>query len=195
MDTTDFLVVGAGLAGAATAWRLAQRGLPVTLVEREVPASERGSSHGSARILRFAYPELDYVQLVQGEMPGWRELEGIRGVPLLTPTQVLDFGARRDPRTLAAVLARARVPHNWFHRAKCRERWPGIAADTDVLVHDGAVIDAHAAVEAMVAAAAAEGAQIRAGWALIRLLDPHGYREVIGPKSPTDRDADAELPP
>ena len=83
MESTRYLVVGAGLAGAATAWRLAQRGLPVTLVDRDVPASAQGSSHGSARILRFAYPELEYVRLVQAALPGWRELEAAHGAPLL----------------------------------------------------------------------------------------------------------------
>lgn len=179
MATTDFLVVGAGLAGAATAWRLAQLGRPVTLVEQDVPATEHGSSHGSARILRFAYPELDYIRLVQAAMPGWRELEAAHGAPLLTPTQALDLGTRRDPHALAALLTRAGVPHELLTRDRANQRWPGIAADTDVLVHDGAVIDAATTVEAMVAAAAAEGAQIRTGWPLTRLeRTPTGFTAV-----------------
>lgn len=169
MDSTQYLFVGAGLAGAATAWRLAQRGLPVTLIERDVPASEHGSSHGSARILRLAYPELEYVRLVQAALPGWRELETSHGAPLLTPAQALDFGSRRDPRALAAVLEQAGVPHELVATGDAADRWPGLAPDTEVLVHDGAVIDAQSTVQAMVAAAVTAGAQVHTGWPLARL--------------------------
>lgn len=54
MSSQSVLVVGGGLAGASAAWRLAQRGVEVTLVERYEPATAFGSSHGSARIFRFA---------------------------------------------------------------------------------------------------------------------------------------------
>ena len=47
-DSSDYVVVGAGLAGAATAWQLAARGHQVTILERNVPASHDASSHGSA---------------------------------------------------------------------------------------------------------------------------------------------------
>ncbi len=169
MDSTRYLVVGAGLAGAATAWRLAQRGLSVTLVDRDVPASAQGSSHGSARILRFAYPELEYVRLVQAALPGWRELEAAHGAPLLIATHALDFGSRRDPRGLAAVLERAGLPHELVPQTDAADRWPGLAPETEVLVHDGAVIDAQGTVTAMVAAAVAAGAQVHTGWPLARL--------------------------
>ena len=45
----EVVIVGAGLAGAATAWRLAQRGVDALVVERTRPANAEGSSHGSAR--------------------------------------------------------------------------------------------------------------------------------------------------
>ena len=61
---SQYVVVGAGLAGAATAWSLARRGHEVTLVERTQPAARDGSSHGSARIFRYAYPDPFYARLV-----------------------------------------------------------------------------------------------------------------------------------
>ena len=64
MSTSRYVVVGAGLAGAATAWSLARRGHEVTLVERTQPAPRDGSSHGSARIFRYAYPDPFYARLV-----------------------------------------------------------------------------------------------------------------------------------
>ena len=64
MSTSQYVVVGAGLAGAATAWSLARRGHEVTLVERTQPAARDGSSHGSARIFRYAYPDPFHARLV-----------------------------------------------------------------------------------------------------------------------------------
>ena len=53
MTSSTYVVVGAGLAGAATAWSLARRGHEVTVLERSQPAARDGSSHGSARIFRY----------------------------------------------------------------------------------------------------------------------------------------------
>ena len=51
---SQYVVIGAGLAGAAT-WHLARAGHELTLLERTRPATRDGSSHGSARIFRCAY--------------------------------------------------------------------------------------------------------------------------------------------
>ncbi|MGY1986518.1 FAD-dependent oxidoreductase [Blastococcus sp. SYSU DS0669] len=170
MNSSQYLVVGAGLAGAAIAWHLAQRGEEVTLVERRTPAATDGSSHGSARIFRYAYPERRWTDLVRRSLPGWRELERLHGAPLITPTGALDFGAARDPHRLAGVLAAAGVEHEVLPRAEARRRWPQIDVDTDVLHHPGAgVLDAGTTVEAMVAAARAHGAQVLTEWPLARL--------------------------
>ncbi|MGI4893648.1 MAG: FAD-dependent oxidoreductase [Janthinobacterium lividum] len=170
MNTSDYLVVGAGLAGAATAWRLAQRGHQVTLVERRTPAAADGSSHGSARIFRFAYADQRYADLVVASLPGWRELEGVHGAPLITATGTLDLGAERDPHALAHILTAAGVEHELLPRAQALARWPQLIADSDVLHHSGGgVIDAEGAVNAMVAAAVAAGARLRTDWPLARL--------------------------
>lgn len=168
-DRRRFLVVGAGLAGASAAWHLARRGHAVTVAERDVPASAAGSSHGSARILRFAYPDADYVQWVQEATAGWRELEGLTGSPILTPTTALDFGITRDPAGLAGVLAATGVAHEMITAARARDRWPGLNPDTDVLVHDGWVIDAEGTVHAMLEQAVRHGARVENGFAVTQL--------------------------
>ncbi|PRY16730.1 FAD-dependent oxidoreductase [Kineococcus rhizosphaerae] len=177
MSSTQFLVVGAGLAGASAAWRLAARGFSVTLVERDVPASEHGSSHGSARIFRFPYPRRQYVDLVKASVPGWEELSRLHGSDLITRCGALDFGATRDPHGLAAVLTEAGVDHELVPQAEARERWPHVLADTDVLFHAaGGVLDAESTVNTMVAAAEANGAEVLTGWPLDRLeRDGHGF--------------------
>jgi glycine oxidase len=47
----DVIVIGAGIIGAACAWRLAQAGLRVTLLERSAPAA--GASQAALGVLQF----------------------------------------------------------------------------------------------------------------------------------------------
>jgi sarcosine oxidase len=76
-------VVGAGVMGCATAWALAERGADVTLYEQFEFDHVRGSSHGRSRILRLAYPQVDWVRLAEEALAGWRELEAQTGEELL----------------------------------------------------------------------------------------------------------------
>ena len=162
---STYVVVGAGLAGAATAWHLARGGHEVTLVERTRPAAPDGSSHGSARIFRYGYPDRFYAELVVRARAAFDELESLAGAQLITPTGSLDFGAGRNPRGLAQVLAEVGVEHELLSHEQARERFPQIATDTEVLWHPGAgVIDAETTVQAMVDAAVASGAELVTDW-------------------------------
>src|ERR1700748_385785 len=59
----DLIIVGAGLAGSAAAWAASARGLDVVVLEACGSGHRNGSSHGSARIFRRAYPDPLYVRL------------------------------------------------------------------------------------------------------------------------------------
>ncbi|MGT2462201.1 FAD-dependent oxidoreductase [Sinomonas atrocyanea] len=166
MESTEYAVIGAGLAGASTAWHLAARGHEVTVLERSTPANDAGSSHGSARIFRYAYEDGFYTRLLQRSEEGWAELARLSGRELITATGSVDYGAERDPAALAGVLAACGVEHELLGAEEARGRWPQIAFDTDVLWHPGAgVIDAQETVMAMVGAAADHGARLETGWA------------------------------
>ena len=154
----EYIVIGAGLAGAATAWRLAQRGQDVTLLERSAPANPYGSSHGSARIFRYAYPSELYTGLVIRSKPLWDELERENGARLIEPTGALDHGSVNDPVGLARVLDALGIEHELLPEAEAGSRWPQYGFDGAVLYHPGAgVLDARNTVEALVRLAAATG--------------------------------------
>ncbi|HEY5981332.1 MAG TPA: FAD-dependent oxidoreductase [Microlunatus sp.] len=185
--TSQYLVIGAGLAGAATAWSLARSGHEVTLVERGRPATRDGSSHGSARIFRYAYPDPFYARLVVQARAGFDELEQISGQQLITPTGSLDFGRDRQPRQLASVLEQVGVKHELLSNAEARGRFPQIATDSEVLWHPGAgVIDAETTVNAMVAAAAGHGAQVLSEWPVRRVEVAGGGYRVHGDRDSFD---------
>jgi sarcosine oxidase len=176
---TSIIVIGAGLAGASAAWRLAQAGHDVTVLERSTPANEYGSSHGSARIFRYAYPEHFYVDLVKRSATGWDELAKAHGSELITSFGAVDFGAERDPEALATVLAAAGVEHELLDAEAARARWD-LAFDTAVLWQPGAgVIDAESSVGAMLAQAERHGATVLAGRPVLRVeKTPAGYHAV-----------------
>lgn len=109
MTASDVLVIGAGLAGASAAWRLSELGHTVTVLERTTPANDEGSSHGSARIFRYAYPSKLYTDLVVRARSGWDELESRSGRALITPTGAVDFGELRDPAGLALAVLTSTV--------------------------------------------------------------------------------------
>src|SRR2546421_12691457 len=85
-EITEVAVVGAGLMGAATARALARRGVPVALFEAREPGHRAGSSHGSARIFRRAYPDPLYAGLAGQARQVWRGPgSGGRGAPAPPP--------------------------------------------------------------------------------------------------------------
>lgn len=167
----DVVIVGAGLAGASTAWHLARRGREVTVLERTTPANAFGSSHGSARILRYAYPDQFYTDLVVRARIGWDELERESGRTLITPTGAIDHGDRRDPRHLAQVLARAGVDHELVSADEAQQRWPQLTFTSEALWHPAAgVLDADGTVDAMLSLAEQTGyATLLTDWEVQRV--------------------------
>ncbi|MGH3247323.1 MAG: FAD-dependent oxidoreductase [Trebonia sp.] len=168
----DLIIVGAGLAGSAAAWVASVRGLDVVVLEAFGPGHKKGSSHGSARIFRRAYPDPLYVRLTGSAGELWRRLEDQAGEPLLTLAGGVDFGAARDPQRLRDVLASCGVPAELLAPEAAAERWPyfDFAGAGLVMFHaDAGVLDPHNAMAAMLRLAAASGADLRFGTPVTRL--------------------------
>src|SRR6202035_3512729 len=110
-DRVDAVIIGAGLAGSATARALARRGRSAVVLEAFEPGHRRGSSHGSARIFRRAYPDPLYVKLTGRAQQLWRQLAGEAGEELIiTTTGGLDFGPAREQEKMHELLRAAGVP-------------------------------------------------------------------------------------
>ena len=182
MTASRYVVVGAGLAGAATAWSLARRGHEVTVLERSQPAARDGSSHGSARIFRYVYDDPFYVRLVVAARKGFDELERLSGRQLITASGALDFGPVRDVHALAGILDAVGVEHELLSAADAKARWPQIAVDSETLWHPGAgVIDAEGTVRALLEEAQRHGARILTGSPVSRVTATStGYRLDTG---------------
>ena len=157
----DLVVVGAGLMGSMTAWAAAGRGLSVAVLEQYEVGHDRGSSHGSARIVRRAYPESLYVGLTGRAFELWTELETRAGRKLLRMTGGLDHGASRDVHRIADEFDRAGVSHELLPITEAEKRWPGMKFETEVLFHPQAgTVDSDAAVGAALELARHSGAVV-----------------------------------
>src|SRR2546421_4643126 len=138
----DVAVVGAGLAGSAAAYALRGYGAAVALVEARAPGHTAGSSHGSARIFRRAYPDPLYVELAGRAGEGWRRISAAAGEELVHRTGGIDFGSGRDPVALAEVMRAAGVPVEVLTARAAAARWPGFAFDGPVAFHaEAGVLD------------------------------------------------------
>ncbi|XP_037018736.2 peroxisomal sarcosine oxidase isoform X2 [Artibeus jamaicensis] len=89
-DLWDAIVIGAGIQGCFTAYHLAKNGKRVLLLEQFFLPHSRGSSHGQSRIIRRAYPEDFYTQMMDECYQMWAQLEQETG------TQLYRWGAKHQ---------------------------------------------------------------------------------------------------
>jgi sarcosine oxidase len=158
----EVVVIGAGMAGAATTWALARRGRSVLLVDRFGRGHERGSSHGAERIFRFGYTDPAYVALAQESVAGWHELEAQAGGPLLHATGAVDHGDDPELAAVEAACVAAGVRVEALTAGEAASRWPGLRF-TGAVLHqpDGGRVDADRTLRACWDQAVAAGAEVR----------------------------------
>jgi sarcosine oxidase len=154
-------------------------GISVAVVEQFAPGHARGSSHGSARIVRRGYGDAFYSRLAGRAFELWRELEDESGTTLLRMTGGLDFGSDRNVPAIAAGLAECAVEHEVLPPEEAERRWPGMRFDGPVVFHAQAgTVDAAAAVDAMLAQAARRGAVVRHGSA-VAAIEPSSSSALV----------------
>jgi len=154
-------IVGAGIMGCAAAWALTKDGHEVVLYEQFRVGHDRGSSHGRSRIVRLAYPEVEWVRLAQKSMDGWRELEQDSRTELLELNGLLELVG--DPSlTSRDALAEAGAEFELLEADDARERWPiGVPDGWTVLYQpEAGIVRADLALHAFLDCALARGAEL-----------------------------------
>jgi sarcosine oxidase len=166
MVTYDVIVVGLGVAGAASAYQLAREGQRVLALDRFSPPHVHGSSHGGSRIIREAYFEdSGYVPLVRRAYDLWQELERATNETLLVPTGGVTIGAPNGTLVRGAegsAVAHA-IPHEILSSRELGHRYPSLRPDADmvgVLERRAGVLMPEACVRALISQAAARGADV-----------------------------------
>ncbi|WP_263252338.1 N-methyl-L-tryptophan oxidase [Saccharopolyspora rosea] len=164
--TPRVAVVGTGVVGAMTAWRLAHRGAAVSAFDTYSPGHDRGASAGESRIFRTAYKEGgEYVPLLRRAERLWRELERGTATDLLTMCGGLTLGPAEHPDV--AAVRRCAEEHGLDHEvltaAESNARFPQHRLDDgEIAVLDPAagVVRPEPAVQAALRAAESAGARL-----------------------------------
>ncbi len=157
MRSTDVVIVGAGFAGCATAWALAERGVRAVVLEREPELGRHASGRGGGLGRQLAEDDETSRLAIRGAQilherfaEHWRPTGGM-----------LAFD---DPAACAAYVARARtldVPHEVIDRAVVLRHWPqlgGLSIEAALLVPRDGVIEIAGLLQAY-----ADGREIELG--------------------------------
>ena len=165
MANPEVIVLGAGIAGAATAVFLARRGHRVVLFESHEPAHSGGSSHGDGRIIRYTYPEEVYVEMARRAYTAWADLETAAGESLVETTGSWECGpAGSLPLAdLEASFERDGIAYDRLTPAESAERFPHFhlpEGSFALYQEHGGIVRAERAVRAFCRLAEQAGAQI-----------------------------------
>jgi sarcosine oxidase len=149
LQRSEFVIIGAGVMGSATANCLAAGGATVTIVDKYAQGHTRGGSHGDSRIFRVAYPDRDYAELAQESLRLWRELEAESDTQLLITTGGIDHGIGAVS-AIGGVLERLRAPVEVLGPHEAMGRWPGMHFESEVVFQpDAGRLHADNAVRAL----------------------------------------------
>jgi sarcosine oxidase len=171
----DAIVIGVGAMGSAATYHLARRGLGTLGLEQFDIPHDRGSSHGTNRIIRMAYWEHpSYVPLLRRAYELWRDLEHASGERLLVVTGSIDAGPP-DSGTVRGSLRSCELhhlPHETLDAGALHRRYPGYRLPPEMVAvyqPDGGFVLSERAIVAHVMAAQALGAEVHArervlGW-------------------------------
>ena len=163
-EAYDYVVVGLGALGSATAHQLARRGFSVLGLERFELGHHRGASHDTSRILRHSSHTAEYVRLTQDAYDDWARLSSGAGRDLVTVVGGLDLFPPDPAIPLAdytASLTDVGIDFELLDVDAIGERWPQFAlpAGTVGLYQDrGAIVPAGPGTAAMQDLAHRQGA-------------------------------------
>uniref|UniRef100_A0A673V2T0 Pipecolic acid and sarcosine oxidase n=1 Tax=Suricata suricatta TaxID=37032 RepID=A0A673V2T0_SURSU len=114
----------------------------------------RGSSHGQSRIIRRAYPEDFYTQMMEECYQIWAQLEHEAGTQLHRQTGLLLLGMKENPelKTIQATLSRQAVEHQCLSAEELKQRFPNVRlarGEVGLLDESGGVLYADKALRAL----------------------------------------------
>ncbi|HEX7280331.1 MAG TPA: glycine oxidase ThiO [Solirubrobacterales bacterium] len=175
-EVFDAVVVGGGVIGLSCAWRLAQRGARVAVLERGEPGC--GATRVAAGMLApvgeltFGEPELLELTLAAARMyPQFvAELEAATGEStgyerLGALHLALDRDEAAQLRRVHDLQGSLELEAEWLPPRRCRELEPGLTPSFHggVLAPGEAAVDPRALTKVLAAACASEGVEIRSG--------------------------------
>ncbi len=183
----DAVVVGGGVIGLSCAWRLAQRGARVALVEKMSPPA--GATRVAAGMLApvgelaFGEPQLLEMTLAAAELyPDFvAELEAASGIATGYRRHgalhvALDPDEAEELRRVHELQRSLGLGAEWLPPRRCRELEPGLTPSFNGGVHapHEAAVDPRALTRALLAALSREGVEVLTGTEAVAALSEEG---------------------
>ena len=166
-NPATYIVIGAGVFGAWTAYHLLSAGHKVTLIDQYGPASSRSSSGGETRIIRCAYgPDEVYTRMAKRSLALWSSFFAKVGRDLLHRTGVL-WMAKPDnayAHQSREMLRKVQVPFQDLSTADLARLYPqiGVPGGTGAISEpDSGALMAREAVQVVVDAFVQQGGTYR----------------------------------
>jgi sarcosine oxidase len=159
----DVVVIGAGVFGVWTAYKLRLEGATVLLIDAYGPGNSRASSGGESRIIRLGYgPDEIYSRLSQRSLVLWQDLFAELGLTLFHKTGVLWLAREHDPycEAVLEILQRLNANYERLDRDQLVQRFPQLELGPisgGILELDSGVLMARRAVQAVAAKAQSIG--------------------------------------
>jgi len=203
----DVVVVGGGVIGLACAWRLAQRGAEVVVLERGEPGG--GATRVAAGMLApvgeltFGEPELleltlsaarlypEFVaelEAATGEATGYERLGALH--------VALDRDEAAQLRRVHDLQCSLELEAEWLPPRRCRDLEPGLTPSFHggVFAAGEAVVDPRSLTRVLLAAAVEEGVEVCTGTEVVEALVEGerlvGVRTTPGSAGPLNRSAE-----
>jgi glycine oxidase len=200
----DVVVVGGGVIGLSCAWRLAQRGADVTVVERGEPGC--GATRVAAGMLApvgeltFGEPELldltlaaarlypEFVaelEKASGERTGYEQLGALH--------VAVDRDEAAQLRRVHDLQRSLELEAEWLPPRKCRDLEPGLTRSFHggVFAAGEAAVDPRALTQALLTACEAEGVRVRRGMEVVDGIFDGG--RLVGVKTTSRRSDTSEV--
>jgi len=172
----DALIVGAGVIGLACAWRAAQSGLRVRVLERDRPgAGASGVAAGMlAPVSEVTWGEEPLLAIALTSLRAWAgfatELADVTGLDVgYRPIGALHVALDRDEadelRRRFELMRELGLDAGWLRPAECRRIEPGLAPAIAGGVHaaEEAAVDPRTLLPALCRAAELAGAEVELG--------------------------------
>jgi glycine/D-amino acid oxidase-like deaminating enzyme len=188
-STCDVLIVGGGMSGALTAYRLSQSGLNVLLLEKHRIGF--GSSSANTGLIQYAsdktltscihtFGEEKGVRFYNLSRDAVRELSKIssqlKGSHYLIPRSSLYYASRTEDveqlREEYETLNRYGFPAAWMERSDIEQRFP-FSKEAAIYTSGDAEMNAYAFIQALIEAAAANGVRVHEESSVTRYEKEH----------------------
>ena len=123
----DVLVVGAGVFGIWTAYKLHLAGKRVAVVDSVGPAHSRASSGGESRATRFGYGGAAvYSEWAWRSLSDWKALSERTGLPVFHQMGIVGIHPESDESYAASAraLREREIPHRFLSAKELRTQYP-----------------------------------------------------------------------